>query len=162
LPQCPLLISAATRPFPMSAPNVRSQCMPLVSAPSVRMSGDPENMKVGRIDAGLIVRLINVEQISHSHQGLASNRHRKIPNKPLQMFASQTEVGRLLEVHFIGGETYARKTDQKELQTVVVHRTDYILLRQSACADARSSSPACSCARPGPFEFEFVFSQPAL
>jgi hypothetical protein len=78
------------------------------------------------------------------------------------MFASQTEVGRLLEVHFIGGETYARKTDQKELQTVVVHRTDYILLRQSACADARSSSPACHCARPGRFEFEFVFSQPAL
>jgi hypothetical protein len=29
--------------------------------------------------------------------------------------SSQTEVGRLLEVHFIGGETYARIPNEKDL-----------------------------------------------
>jgi hypothetical protein len=39
------------------------------------------------------------------------------------------------EVHFIGGETYARNPNKKKLQTMVIHCADFTLLRQPTYAD---------------------------
>jgi hypothetical protein len=106
--------------------------------------------------------LISAGPASDSHHDLASNRHLKIPEKSFQKFASQLAVGRLLEVHFIGGETYARNPNKKELQTMVVHNADFTLLRQPNYAYARGPRPAGHCAESGPFELEFMFSRPTL